>query len=332
MRGGTRRLGLTTLILVGAIIVLGAVAVTSLMFGSKITPLGDLLDAWRGTGDPYLRSVIDLRMERTVLGNVTGAALAVSGLLLQSATGNPLADPGLLGITGGASAAMVAGSAFFGLSLGSHAAVWVALAGAGIAAVAVYVLGSGGDLVRLVLAGAVIAAVLTAFIQAVTISRVDVFDDFRFWVVGSLSAGGGDATRLVAPFLIAGLVIAVAVAPGLNAVALGRESATALGTHTTRTIALSLLAATLLAAGATAAVGPIAFVGLAVPHVARALVGADVRVQLWLCLVLGPVMLVGADILARIVLRPQEIMVGVVTAFVGAPALLLAVRRLRDER
>lgn len=332
MRGGTRRIGTTTAILVGALVVLGAVAVASLMFGSKITPLEDLLNAVQGGGDPYLRSVLDLRIERTVLGIVTGAALAVSGLLLQAVTGNPLADPGLLGITGGASAAMVAGSAFFGLSLGSHAAVWVALVGAVIAAAAVYLLGSGGDLVRLVLAGAVIAAVLTAFIQAVTISRVDVFDDFRFWVVGSLSAGGAEATRLVAPFLLVGLLIAVFVAPGLNTVALGRESATALGTHTTRTIALTLLAATLLAAGATAAVGPIAFVGLAVPHVVRALVGADVRVQLWLSLILGPIMLVGADILARIVLRPQEIMVGVVTAFIGAPALLIAVRRLRDER
>lgn len=318
--------------LLAAIAVLALVVLASLAFGSKVTTIPEMLPALRGLGDPYLVSVMELRVQRTLLGIIVGAALALSGLLLQSVTGNPLADPGLLGITAGASAAMVAGSAFFGLNLAGGAAVWVALLGAGIAALCVYVLGSGGDLVRLVLAGAVLSAVLGAFIQMVTLSRPDVFDDFRFWVVGSLAGSSLESAAMIAPFLLAGLILAVLGSSGLNAVALGRESATGLGVHTGRTISLALIAATLLAAGATAAVGPIAFIGLAVPHVVRALVGSDVRHQLWLSLLLGPIMLVAADVLARVVLRPQELMVGVVTAFIGAPALLWAVRRLREER
>ena len=203
---------------------------------------------------------------------------------------------------------------------------------ASIAAVTVHTIGTAGDtgasLVRLVLAGAVVAAVLTAYVQAVALALPRHFDNYRFWVVGSLGDGGLDQLRAVAPFVLVGLVVALLCASGLNAVALGSEAATGLGVNTVLVRASALAAATVLCASATAAVGPIAFVGLAVPHVVRALVGLDMRAQLLGCLLVGPIVLLGADVIGRVVLRPQELMVGVVTAFVGAPVLLLAVRRL----
>lgn len=317
------------------LLVLAGVVVASLVFGSKPTTVTELFDTWSGRGDPYLAAVFDSRYQRTLLGIAVGAALALAGTLMQSVTANPLADPGLLGINGGAAAAMVTCTALFGLTLGSPAAVWVALAGAGLAAVAVYVVGTAGsggaNLVRLILAGAVVTAVLTAYVQGIALSLPQTFDNYRFWVVGSLHHGAYSQLFSVLPFLALGLAIAFAVAGGLNALALGTEAATGLGVHTGLTRAAGLGAATLMSAAATAAVGPIAFIGLAVPHIVRALVGLDMRRQLLGALLVGPIVLLGADVIGRVLLRPQELMVGVVTAFVGAPILLLVVRRLGDR-
>lgn len=308
----------------------------SLALGAKVTPVPDVLDALRGGSDSYLDTVLDSRIERTLLAIGIGAALALSGALMQAVTVNPLADPGLLGINAGAAAAMVTGSAFFGIATGSDASVWVALLGAGVAAVAVHTVGtagsSGASMVRLVLAGAVVSAVLTAYVQAIALSMPRHFDNYRFWVVGSLGNGGLDQLTVVLPFLLVGLLLALVSASGLNALALGTEAATGLGVNTTLIRGSALGAATLLSASATAAVGPIAFIGLAVPHIVRALVGLEMRRQLLTALLVGPIVLLGADILGRVLLRPQELMVGVVTAFVGAPVLLLAVRRMGGAR
>ncbi|MGN7249062.1 FecCD family ABC transporter permease [Janibacter anophelis] len=331
-RTTTRRTPRTLAVLVGCVVVLALVCVASLALGSKPTSLAQVADALTTRSDPYLATVVDARVERTLLALGVGAALALAGALMQGVTSNPLADPGLLGINAGAAAAMVTASAFFGISAGSGPSVWVALLGGGIAAVTVHTIGTAADtgasLVRLVLAGAVVAAVLTAYVQAVALALPRHFDNYRFWVVGSLGDGGLDQLRAVAPFVLVGLVVALLCASGLNAVALGSEAATGLGVNTVLVRASALAAATMLCASATAAVGPIAFVGLAVPHVVRALVGLDMRAQLLGCLLVGPIVLLGADVIGRVVLRPQELMVGVVTAFVGAPVLLLAVRRL----
>ena len=215
----------------------------------------------------------------------------------------------------------------------AHQGVQVlALLGGGIAALVVHTIGTAGDsgasMVRLVLAGAVVAAVLNAYVQAVALSLPRHFDNYRFWVVGSLGDGGLDQLRAVAPFVVVGLALALLCASSLNALALGSETAAGLGVSTTLVRTAALGAATLLCAAATAAVGPIAFIGLAVPHIVRGLLGLDMRRQLIGCLLVGPVVLLGADVVGRVLLRPQELMVGVVTAFVGAPILLLAVRRL----
>ncbi|MFE0647126.1 FecCD family ABC transporter permease [Streptomyces sp. NPDC059534] len=313
------------------LVLLALALLASVMFGSKPTSAGDVLRVLTGGGDEYTRTVIESRYPRTVLGVLAGLCLAVAGTLMQGITRNPLAEPGLLGINAGASASIVAATAFLGAS-GQRETIWWALAGALATGVVVHLIGTaggGGGPVRLVLAGAVLTAVLSAFIQAVALSRPQVFDTYRYWVVGALGGRGFDAVWAVLPFAAAGFVLALVLAPGLNAMAMGDDKAASLGISPARVKGAGLLAATLLAGAATAAVGPIAFVGLAVPHLVRVLVGADFRLQILFTSLAGPTLLLFADVVGRVLLRPQELMVGVVTAFVGAPALLFAVRRMR---
>ncbi|MBA0052383.1 iron ABC transporter permease [Streptomyces sp. AJS327] len=319
------------LTLLGGLVVLGLALCASVMFGSSDTSFGDVVDVLTGSADADTTTIVESRYPRTAIGVLAGVCLAVAGTLMQGVTRNPLADPGLLGINAGAAASVVAATAFLGAT-GSTASMWWALPGALGAGLVVHVIGSAGgstSLVRLVLAGAVLTAVLTAFVQAVTLSKPDVFDSYRYWVVGALGGRDTDVLLSVLPFAVVGLCLAAPLAPGLNALALGNESATALGARPALVRAVGLLAATTLSAASTAAVGPIAFIGLAVPHVVRALVGIDFRLQLAFSAIAGPALLLLADVVGRILLKPQELMVGVVTAFIGAPALLYAVRRMR---
>ncbi|WP_432061261.1 FecCD family ABC transporter permease [Streptomyces sp. S1] len=326
-RGPGRYLAAAVLCLV----LLALALLASVMFGSKPTSPADVLRVVTGGGDEYLRTVVESRYPRTALGVLAGLCLGIAGTLMQGITRNPLAEPGLLGINAGASASIVAATAFLGAS-GQRETIWWALVGALVTGVLVHLIGTAGggaSPVRLVLAGAVLSAVLAAFIQAVALSRPKVFDTYRYWVVGSLGGRGFDALWAVLPFAAAGLLLAVVLAPGLNAMAMGDDKAASLGISPARVKGAGLLAATLLSAAATAAVGPIAFVGLAVPHLVRGLVGADFRMQILFTALAGPTLLLFADVVGRVLLRPEELMVGVVTAFVGAPALLFAVRRMR---
>ncbi|WP_211221065.1 FecCD family ABC transporter permease [Nocardioides insulae] len=310
----------------GLLIVAGAV---SLVVGNGQIGFDRVGMVLLGGADEYAGDVVAARISRTVMGAVVGAALAVSGVLIQGVTRNPLGEPGLLGVTMGASASVVTATALFGFT-GGFASVWVALPGAVLAVAVTYLLGrqSGSEsVIPLVLAGAVVSAVLGAYVQAMILVDPTTFDSYRHWVVGSLAGADFDTLRAVLPALLLGVVLAWVCTSGLNSVALGEDVAVALGVPVARVRLGSIAGATLLAAGATAAVGPIAFVGLAVPHLVRALVGADHRAQLPVALVLGAAVLVASDVAARLVAWPQELMVGVVTAFVGAPFLLAAVRR-----
>lgn len=305
------------------------VAALSLTLGSRETEPERMLAVLLGEGDQFMEQVLAARWPRTVMGAAVGAALAVSGMLIQSVMRNPLGEPGLLGVTMGASASVVTASALFGAA-GGFAAVGAAMPGAVLAVVAVYLLGSrsgSSSVIPLILAGAVVSAVLGAYVQAMILARPEVFDSYRHWVVGSLAGARFETLWAVLPALLIGLLLALASVGGLNALALGEDLAAGLGVKVRRLRLMALAAATLLAAAATAAVGPIAFVGLAVPHLVRALVGSDHRWQLPLALILGAALLLAADVAARIVARPEELMVGVVTAFVGAPFLLAAVRK-----
>ena len=233
----------------GCVVVLALTCLLSLVFGSKPTSIAEVVGALTGAPDPYLETVLDARIERTLLAVGVGAALAVSGALMQGVTVNPLADPGLLGINAGAAAAMVSASVWLGVSTGTVASAWVALLGGGIAALVVHTIGTAGDtgasMVRLVLAGAVVAAVLNAYVQAIALSLPRHFDNYRFWVVGSLGDGGLDQLRAVAPFVVVGLVLALLCASSLNALVLGAEAAAGLGVNTTLVRTAALGAATL---------------------------------------------------------------------------------------
>ncbi|WP_020575000.1 FecCD family ABC transporter permease [Actinopolymorpha alba] len=320
----------------GLLVVLGVLALTALVsvaVGSRQIPLGTVLDVLvhRDSSNDAI-VVWDLRIPRTLLGIAVGAALGLAGALMQALTRNPLADPGLLGVNAGAATAVVVAIAFLGLS-SPTAYVWCALLGAAVAAGAVYLLGSqgrgGASPVRLALAGTAITAALTAFISAITLTNTDVFDQYRFWAVGALAGRDASVLGQVVPFLAVGTVLGLALARPLNAVALGEDTARALGAHLGRTRILGAVAITLLCGAATAAVGPIGFVGLTIPHIARAITGPDQRWVLSYSVVLAPILLLASDILGRIVARPGEVEVGIVTAALGAPFFIALVRRRR---
>lgn len=316
-----------------AVVLLGLAIVLSLAVGSKPLEAHQVIASLTGHGDDYVDAVLASRVPRTVLGVLVGAALAVAGGVMQGVTRNPLADPGLFGINVGAAAAIVTGIAFFGATVTGY--IWLALLGAVVSVVLVYALGSAhgrSATTRIVLAGAVVTAVFSAYVQAVSLSLPEVFDAYRFWVVGSLAGRSLDQAWLILPFIIVGLVLAFLLAPGLNMLALGDDIATSLGQRPVVVRLLSGVAVAILAGAATAGVGPVLFVGLAVPHIARSVSGPDHRRLLPLCVLLGPVLLVLSDVLGRVIARPDEIMVGVMTAFVGAPALFIALRRLRGDR
>ncbi|MFV2198965.1 FecCD family ABC transporter permease [Nocardiopsis sp. LOL_012] len=325
----------TTVALGAGAAALAGAAMLSLVLGGRPTPPADLWAVLTGQADGFTTAVVASRVPRTVVGVLVGAALALAGTLMQGVTRNPLADPGLLGVNAGAAAAVVTATALFG-TVSTAEALWWALPGALAAGLVAHAVGSGGGsggggAARLVLAGAVVSAVLTAYVQAVSLSMPEVFDSYRYWVVGSLAGRDFGVALTVLPVIAAAVVAAHFAAGGLNALALGEEAALSTGVNTAAVRATALVAATAAAAAATAAVGPISFVGLAVPHIVRAMVGVDFRLQVPFALLVGPTLLLLSDVVGRTVARPVELMVGVVTAFVGAPVLLYVVRRMRGS-
>ncbi|GAA2573596.1 iron chelate uptake ABC transporter family permease subunit [Streptomyces fimbriatus] len=316
-----------------SVVILVLVALVSLAVGAKDLSLGQV---WHGlfedTGS-YSDVVVADRLSRTVLGLLVGAALGLSGAVLQALTRNPLADPALLGINAGASAAVVTAITFFGItSLSGY--VWFAFFGAAAVGALVWFLGGsrGATPVRLVLAGTAISAALYGYIQAIMILDDAALGRMRFWTVGSLASGSDSTITQVLPFLLAGCALALALARPLNAMAMGDDTAKALGANLNRTRALSMLAATVLCGAATAACGPIVFVGLMVPHVVRSFTGPDLRWILPYAALLSPVLLIGADVIGRIAARPAELQVGIVTAILGGPVFIFLVRRRRTAQ
>jgi iron complex transport system permease protein len=312
---------------------LALVMLASIAFGARSIDLSTVWDAlWHGGDADAAVIVRELRVPRTLLGLGCGVALGLAGALMQALTRNPLADPGILGVNAGASAAVVVAVAWLGVTT-LTGYVWFAFAGAAFASVVVYALGSAGRSgatpVRLALAGTAITAALVAFTQAVTLTDIETFDAWRAWSVGSLAGRDSDTLGMVAPFLLAGVLLCALVARPLNALALGDDAGRALGAHIGRTRIVGAVAITLLCGAATAAIGPIVFVGLTVPHIARAITGPDQRWVLAYSAVLAPVLLLGADVIGRLVARPGELQAGIVTAFVGAPVFIALVRRKR---
>ncbi|OYN93339.1 iron ABC transporter permease [Enemella evansiae] len=323
-----RPLGLTA-----AVLALLAVTVASVMLGSNPLPP---TDAWRVLWHPddgqAAIVVWDSRLPRTVAGMLVGAAFGISGALIQALTRNPLADPGILGINAGAGLGVTLGVGLSGLAaIGGY--IWFALIGGIAATVLVHLIGSAGrgaaSPAQLVLAGVALSAVLTGFASLFSLLDPDRFQAVRTWSIGSIAGANWPELGSVAPFIVTGLLITAAIAGSLNAVALGPDQAISLGVRIARIQSLGIVAVTLLAGGATALTGGIAFVGLMVPHVVRWFTGPDQRWILIYTAVTAPVLVLAADVIGRLIAYPGEIAVGIVVAVIGAPVLILLVRRSR---
>lgn len=318
-------------VLAAAVVALLLAVLLSLAVGARAVAPSAVVDALLHGGHGGSAEVVrEMRVPRTVTGVLVGASLALAGTVLQGMTRNPIADPGILGISQGASVGVVLAIAFAGVhTLPGY--VWWAFTGAGAASVAVHAIaaaGRGGATpVKLALGGAAINALLVSVTTAVLTTRAAALDEFRFWQVGSLSGRDAEIVGQIWPFLLVGLVLVLAVARGLDALALGEDVATGLGQNVAAVRVVGGIGATVLTGAGVAAAGPIAFIGLAVPHIARALVGTGHRWVLPLAAVLGAVMLLVSDTAGRIVFPPGEVPAGVMTALIGVPFLVTLVRR-----
>ncbi|TBN58536.1 iron ABC transporter permease [Glaciihabitans arcticus] len=329
VRVSRRVLGLI-LLAVGVV----AIILISLAFGTRQIAfdavVAAILDPDPSNNDHDV--VRDLRVPRTIIGLLAGAALAVAGGIMQGLTRNPLADPGLLGVNAGASLFVVLGITFLGVTAASGY-IWFAFAGAAAATVLVYAVGSGRrgspTPVTLTLSGAAVTAVLTSAITLVLLSNLDTLNQYRFWSVGSLVGRDLSAVSVVVPFLGLGLLLAAIVSRMLNVLALGDDVARGLGQNVMLARVLAGIAIVILCGGATAIAGPIVFVGLVVPHIVRRFTGPDYRWILAYSVLLGPILLVLADVVGRLIVQPTELEAGIVVAFLGAPMLIALVRRSR---
>ncbi|WNI25015.1 iron ABC transporter permease [Streptomyces sp. ITFR-16] len=307
-----------------------AAVAASLAFGSRDVAWSDVWSALGGADGTLEEAAVTRRIPRTLLAVVVGAALGLSGAVMQGVTRNPLADPGILGVNTGASLAVVTAMAYAGLASAS-AYIWVALLGAGLTAAFVYGVGSlgrgGATPLKLALAGAATSAALASLVSAVVLPRNDISDTFRLWQIGGVGGASYGQLGTVAPFLGVGFVICLASARALNSLALGDELAAGLGERVALVRGAAALGAVVLCGASTAVAGPIAFVGLVVPHACRLLAGVDHRWLLPFSALGGAVLLTVADVVGRVVARPSEIDVGIVTALVGAPFFIHIVRR-----
>ncbi len=281
--------------------------------------------------DPESQTVWLSRVPRTVLILVAGAAFGVAGALMQAVTRNPMTDPGILGVNAGSSLAVVVGLAFFGLT-DIRQYMWWAFGGAMVTSVVVFAIGNSGPVrgspVRMTLSGVALGAVLSGFTSAVLLTNSQLLAQMRGWSAGTTASQPLNDTLVIVPFIILGLIIAISASRSLDVLALGEASAVSLGTDPTRVRLVALVSITLLAGGATAAAGPIAFLGLMAPHLARSLVGPHQGWIIAYSVLIAPTVMGFADVLGRVI-TTGEVPVGVVTAFIGAPLLIYMVRRYR---
>ncbi|MFD6950390.1 iron ABC transporter permease [Nocardiopsis sp. TSRI0078] len=319
-----------TLWLLAVLAVLGALMFASVVVGSRDVPWPAVVAAFGGSAEGFDQAAVAKRIPRTLLAVLAGAALGVAGAVMQGVTRNPLADPGILGVNMGASLAVVAGIAYFGLA-SATSFIWVAIIGASLTMVFVYAIGSlgrgGATPLKLALAGAATSAALASFIRAVVIPRNDIADGARSWQIGGVGGGTFDSITQALPFLAVGLAACLLSARALNLLALGDDLAAGLGERVATARGAAFLGAVVLCGATTAVTGPIGFVGLVVPHVCRLLVGVDHRWLVPFSALGGAALLTAADVVGRVVARPGEVDVGIVTALIGAPFFIHIVRR-----
>lgn len=305
--------------------------IASILWGSNNLSFSEVIAALTLSEDttPLATSIVwDQRLPRTLVLIAVGAALGVAGAIIQALTRNPLADPGILGINAGAALFVVFGFAYLGVR-GLWPIVILAIVGAAVAAAVVTILGGVRHPARLTLAGVAISMAISSIVEAVVLSNQDAFNEFRFWTAGSAEGTTWALVQVTAATVAVGLFVSVILSGKLNILALGDDLGTSLGLNVWQVRAGGILAVTVLAGVGTAAVGPIMFVGLAVPYAARAFVGYDQRAIIPACMLIGPVFLIGADIIARLVMAPRELPAGLLVTFIGGPIFIAVVRARR---
>ncbi|WP_419959457.1 FecCD family ABC transporter permease [Psychrobacillus sp. BM2] len=320
-----------TLILVIAIILLIVSIISSLMLGARVVSYQELMDGLFYTNqDSYGANVVQKRISRTIFSLCCGVALGIAGVLMQAVTRNPLADPSILGVNTGATLFVVFGITFFNITTAGEY-IWLALIGAAITAVFVFGIGSmgrgGATPIKLLLAGAATSAALSSLVTAIIIPSAYAQDQFRFWQVGSVGSGNWDSIKIFIPFLIVGVFIAFLSAPALNALALGDDVATSLGIRPGVLRFFAVVAGVVLCGAATALAGPIGFIGLLATHAMRFVIGPDLRFLIPMSALAGAIILTFSDVVGRLIASPGELEVGILTAFIGAPILIILAKK-----
>lgn len=321
------------LVIILCLALLSIIAMFSISLGVKRIAFSKVMEVIFGNDlDSIEATIILQRIPRTVFGILAGGALGISGALMQSITRNPIADPSILGVNTGASLFVVAGIAFFNITA-AYQYIWLAIIGAGLTAVFVYSVASmgkdGATPLKLALSGAAVSIVLGSLVSTIMLPNNRVMEAFRFWQVGSIGSATWENIALISPFLILGFIIAMLISGYLNNLALGDEAATALGTNVVLTRSVGALASVLLCGAATALAGPIGFIGLIIPHIVRLVFGSEMSKMLPLSFLGSGILLLLSDILGRIIGSPGETEVGIVTAVLGAPIFIFAIRKGR---
>ena len=312
---------------------LSIMAIFSISLGAKSIAFTKVIDVLLGNAPDSLEAAIILqRIPRTVFGILAGGALGISGALMQSITRNPIADPSILGVNTGASLFVVAGIAFFNITV-AYQYIWLAIIGAGVTAVFVYSVASmgkdGATPLKLALSGSAVSIVLGSLVSTIMLPNNRVMEAFRFWQVGSIGSATWENIMLIIPFLIVGFIISMFISGYLNNLALGDEAATALGTNVVMTRTIGALSSVLLCGATTALAGPIGFVGLIIPHIIRLIFGSEMSKMLPLSFLGSAILMLVSDIIGRVISLPGETEVGIVTAVIGAPVFILAIRKGR---
>lgn len=314
-------------------IFLALCVLASLAWGSKSIEFSKVVNSLLDSNDTsFAALVVRERIPRTIFSIMAGASLGISGALMQSITRNPIADPSILGVNTGASLFVVIGIAFFNIN-SANQYIWFAEAGAGITSVLVYIIasiGNGGMTpIKLALSGAATSAVLSSLVSAIMLPRSEVMDAYRFWQVGSVSGATWESIALILPFIIIGLIISIAATPALNILALGDEVATGLGVNTGVIRLVCAVAGVMLTGATTAIAGPIGFIGLMIPHSIRLVFGSNLKGIVPLSAIGGAALLILSDVLGRVIGSPGEVQVGIITAFLGAPILIIVARKAK---
>lgn len=305
----------------------------SLVVGVKIIPFSNVIAYMNHNDlDSITSAIITKRIPRTIFGILAGASLATSGALMQSITRNPIADPSILGVNTGASLFVVIGLAFFNIT-SANQYIWLSIVGAWLTAFFVYAIASmgkqGATPLKLALSGSAISIALGSFVSTIMLPNNQIMNSFRFWQVGSIGGASMESIKLLLPFFIIGFILSILISQSLDNLALGDELATSLGTNTLLIRILGAFAGVLLCGATTALAGPIGFIGLMVPHIIRSIIGNNMKVVLVFSVLIGAIILLGSDIIGRVIGYPSETEVGIVTAILGAPVFITIIRHTK---